>query len=77
MNIIVTGGAGFIGFNFNHDIMVDFIEYYKNLYISDTVYNLPHYTDCHTFDRTRKIMAQQFTDDYYEKNKNGRYKFSY
>ena len=26
-----------------------------------------YYTDCHTFDRTRKIMTQQFTDDYYEK----------
>ena len=48
-------------------MMEDFIGHYRNLYIDDTVYNLPHYTDCHTFDRTRKIMAQQFTDDYYEK----------
>ena len=59
--------TGFIGFNMNHPMMEDFIGHYRNLYIDDTVYNLPHYTDCHTFDRTRKIMAQQFTDDYYEK----------
>ena len=59
--------TGFIGFNMNHPMMKDFIEHYRNLYIEDTVYNLPHYTDCHTFDRTRKIMTQQFTDDYYEK----------
>tara|TARA_B100000003_G_scaffold172233_1_gene159989 strand:+ start:329 stop:1051 length:723 start_codon:yes stop_codon:yes gene_type:complete len=59
--------TGFIGFNMNHAMMEDFIGHYRNLYIDDTVYNLPHYTDCHTFDRTRKIMTQQFTDDYYEK----------
>ena len=59
--------TGFIGFNMNHPMMEDFIGHYRNLYIDDTVYNLPHYTDCHTFDRTRKIMTQQFTDDYYEK----------
>ena len=59
--------TGFIGFNMNHAMMKDFIEHYRNLYIDDTVYNLPHYTDCHTFDRTRKIMTQQFTDGYYEK----------
>jgi len=59
--------TGFIGFNMEHKMMKDFIEYYRNLYIDDTIYNLAHYTDCHTFDRTRKIMTQKFTEDYYEK----------
>ena len=60
--------TGFIGFNFNHDIMVDFIEYYKNLYISDTVYNLPHYTDCHTYDKTRETFKD---DERYSEKKLG------
>ena len=59
--------TGFIGFNMEHKMMKDFIEYYRNLYIDDTIYDLAHYTDCHTFDRTRKIMTQKFTEDYYEK----------
>ena len=59
--------TGFIGFNMNHECMQYFIEHYRNLYINDTVYGLSHYTDCHTFDNTRKIMTNKFSDEYYEK----------
>lgn len=59
--------TGFIGFNMNHECMQHFIEHYRNLYINDTIYSLSHYTDCHTFDNTRKIMTNKFTDNYYEK----------
>ena len=59
--------TGFIGFNMEHECMKDFIEHYRNLYVNDTVYDLPFQTDCHTYDNTRKIMTNNFTDDYYEK----------
>ena len=45
---------------------LDFVDD-KNLYIEDTIYNLEFQTDCHAFDRARKVMTHQFTEDYYEK----------
>ena len=59
--------TGFIGFNMNHECMKDFIEYYRNLYITDRIFDMRHHTDCHTYDRTRKEMANKYPDDYYEK----------
>ena len=59
--------TGFIGFNMEHKMMKNFMICYKNLYIEDTIYNLEFQTDCHAFDRARKVMTHQFTEDYYEK----------
>jgi hypothetical protein len=57
--------TGFIGFNMNHNVMPSFIDYYRNTYINDEVYKMQHYTDCHSFDRTRKFGSTK--DGYIEK----------
>ena len=59
--------TGFIGFNMEHKMMRNFMTSYKNLYIEDTIYNLQFQTDCHAFDRARKVMTHQFSENYYEK----------
>tara|TARA_Y100000385_G_C13087230_1_gene636968 strand:+ start:1240 stop:1971 length:732 start_codon:yes stop_codon:yes gene_type:complete len=57
--------TGFVGFNMNHSIMNSFINYYRNLYVTDKIFHMKHHTDCHTYDRTRKEMAKD--DRYIEK----------
>ena len=47
--------TGFIAFNTQHKMAKIFFDYYKNLYIKDTIYDLQDWTDCHTFDEARKL----------------------
>jgi len=60
--------TGFIGFNNDKLISNKFFSYYLNLYKEDTVYNLENWTDCHTFDETRKNMMD---DIHYSETKWG------
>jgi len=45
-----------------------FFQFYEGLYITDNVYNLENWTDCHTFDETRKKIRIQMD---YHTNKLG------
>ena len=60
--------TGFIAFNTKHSLAKSFFQFYEGLYITDNIYNLENWTDCHTFDETRKKMKIQMD---YHTNKLG------
>ena len=45
--------CGFIGFNCALPISEYFFKEYLDLYLTDTIYSLNYFTDCHAFDFTR------------------------
>lgn len=49
--------CGFVGFNCKLPISKYFFAEYINLYITDSLYKLPYFTDCHSFDYTRQRFA--------------------
>jgi len=57
--------TGFIAFDTRKECTQQFFDKYVEWYIKDTVYDLPAYTDCHTFDATRTYMGT-FKNDYSE-----------
>jgi len=50
--------TGFLAFNENKFISKAFFIYYLNLYKEDKVFELDNWTDCHTFDETRRYFKE-------------------
>jgi len=50
--------TGFLAFNENKLISKAFFNYYLNLYKEDKVFELDNWTDCHTFDYTRRYFKE-------------------
>lgn len=46
--------TGFHMFNMNHTIALKFFDAWMEHYKTDSVFNLPAWTDCHTYDAARK-----------------------
>lgn len=64
--------CGFVGFNCALPLTKQFFKDYLDLYITNSIYNLPYHTDCHAFDYTREKFR---TVEGYKENILGQYKF--
>lgn len=62
--------CGFVGFNTTSSISEEFFNKYLNLYLSDNLYKLNYYTDCHAFDYTRSMFKTNLT---YKENTLGQF----
>lgn len=51
--------TGFHIFDMNHPIAEQFFKEWINYYADDSIYSLKHWTDCHTYDATRKKFGQR------------------
>jgi hypothetical protein len=52
--------TGFHIFDMTHPIAIDFFNTWIQYYIDDSIYNLPAWTDCHTYDAARIKFDQSF-----------------
>ena len=50
--------TGFLAFNENKLISKAFFNHYTNLYKEDKIFDLENWTDCHTFDETRRYFKE-------------------
>ena len=57
--------TGFLAFDNTKKVSNDFFNTYKDWYISDRIYKLKFFTDCHALDATRKMFHHY--PDYKEK----------
>ena len=57
--------TGFLAFNNTKKVSNDFFNAYKDWYISDRIYKLKFFTDCHSLDATRLMFKNN--PDYSEK----------
>lgn len=54
--------TGFLAFDNTKSYANDFFKHYIDLYVTDKVYNLKAYTDCHTLDATRKHFKENVNE---------------
>jgi len=55
--------TGFHVFDMRHPRSREFMEAWKSYYVSDRIWNLQHYTDCHTYDATMATFPRELWHD--------------
>lgn len=66
--------SGFLSFNCHHSFSNNFFDYYLNFYLSDLIFSLDYWTDCHALDATRmkfKSIEKNYNEFNLGDNKEG------
>ena len=48
--------TGFMGFDLQHNSNIEFMEFWKNIYDQDMIFDLPEWHDCFVYDELRKYF---------------------
>ena len=52
--------TGFMGFDLQHNSNIEFMEFWKNIYDQDMIFDLPEWHDCFVYDELRKYFEAKF-----------------